>query len=155
MTVSFEGLGKAEVYNKTNRLKLGTWDLEIENIFIKETREYGWALIAELKVLNTYGNTAHVVGEKTSVYISLKYPSSYLPAVKSLVVAALGYDIQKQAEEIEKEVSPTLEKFFKEEVIQKGALTGSKIHADVFNGKPNDKGVSYPVYTYSPFKKKA
>lgn len=146
-TVSpFAGLKDAKSFESGNFYPPGVYKVQIENIFLKETRKSGTCLIVELKTLESSNPLAPIGGKGTWLQKMLDKDIAF-GAIKDFAIAVLGFDAKTDKEAIEKEVIPQIEQFMTE-AVSKQTLKGQTVALEV-TLKDTQKGGKFSKHTWS------
>ncbi len=153
----FSKLAAANISERGNYIKPGTYDLKIKNVSIIRTRGKGDAFIVHFVVAQNYGSENHKVGEEVDWYRSLLDTDYAAPEMKAFFVAALGYDYKTQKKEVDEKISPQLQALAKN-ATEEGGLNGELIHCSAFETlakalKPGQTELAkYTKLTWAPYK---
>lgn len=150
---NFGGIGETEIYERGVYLSPGgSYELEVMNILLKDTRKSGLGFIVEFRILQAKGEgeSEHAPGSKATWFQKMTDPDVALPTVKSFMIALMQVDMKdKEAfAEFNDGLEATLDEIT--EPVEEGGehpLKGERIHCDT-HSKLTKKGADFTVHTW-------
>ena len=151
---NFGGIGEAEVYEKGVFLSPGgSYELEVQNVLLKDTERSGLAFIVEFRILEVIGDAAsnHPVGSKGTWFQKMTDKTVALPAIKEFMISLMGVDMRDA--EAMSEFNAGLESLLDEITETLGAgeehpLKGQRIHCETHT-KLTKKQQEFTVHNWS------
>jgi hypothetical protein len=148
----FEGVETAKGMGNNPKLSAGIHDVEVQNCQAKKGF-FGNVYIVEYKVLKS-GNTADPVGVTRGWTQNLDAKNETekdgkLGALKAFASACLGVD-PKDADKVEKEVSPIVKKALEQSISQDQVFKGVKVRVQVEAARKTKSNFDFVPHSFSP-----
>jgi hypothetical protein len=152
---NFGGIGEAEVYEKGVFLTAGGgYELEVQNILLKDTQRSGLGFIVEFRILEVVGEEAernHPVGSKGTWFQKMTDKTVALPSIKAFMISLMKIDMRDT--DAMEEFNAGLEDLLDEitEPLEAGEdhpLAGERIHCETYT-KLTKKNVEFTVHNWS------
>ena len=158
---NFSGIGEYELYEKGVYLTPGgSYELEVQNILLKNTRKVGLGFIVEFKIVSVTGEDAeakHPPGSKATWFQKMADKDIALPAIKDFMRALLNVDFRDPAakEEFNDSVESLLDEVTNPVPAgEEHALAGHKVHCDTYT-KLTQKKLEFTAHNWSPSEESA
>lgn len=157
----FSGLGDTEIYEKGYYLTPGgVYDLEVQQMLVKETRKSGLAFIVEFKVLSVEGSDQvlekHPVGSRATWLQKLADKDVAFPAIKECFVALLDVDMRdpEAKEEFNSQIEDLLDEATDPDVKPEDhPLRGHKVTVETYSKLTKNKGLDFTVHSWRVYDK--
>lgn len=147
----WDGLDKAEVFERGTFMKPGNFVLRIKNCIDKTTRKSGRAFIVEFEVLQSSA-PEHPVGTTTTWFQKMADLNVALGAVKEFMAAVYQKDLRNLTEkaDFEKNIAPSLPSIA-DAATSRNALQGHVVGCEVTMIK-TQKGLDFSKHSWTPVK---
>lgn len=136
----FAGMRDAKMYDKGVPLTPGTYALEVTKCLYKNTRK-GPAFIVEFNVLATTNDAEHPKASKRSWFQKMTDLDVAHGSLKQFAAAIYGFDPGTQKDQIERELSPKVEKLMLDACDESlNIFKGKKVLVECVMTKTKDGG---------------
>lgn len=156
----FSGIGEVDLFEKGVYLSPeGSYELEVQNMLLKETRKAGLGFIVEFTVVSST-HESHAVGSKATWFQKLIDTDVAFPAIKEFFVSLLDVDMKDP--EAKEEFNNSLEDLLDEVTSwtptaddKDHPLKGTRIRCDTYSKKTKEKNLDFTAHVWQSVKEEA
>lgn len=147
----WDGLDKAQTFEKGTFLKPGVYTLRIKTCLDKMTRKSGQAYIVEFEVLAS-SNSEHPVGTSVTWFQKMADRDVAFGAIKEFLAAVYQKDLRQKTEkeDFERTIAPSLPAIA-DASTKTNSLAGQVVNVEVTQIK-TQKNLDFSRHAWSPFR---